>query len=85
MHRSRQSDLCFWSLAFPSIQKYLSSSTISTHLAEAFKANLEANAPPIPDYLKEFSDIFSKKSFNTLPEHKQWDYAIKLVPGEKTC
>src|SRR5271156_462067 len=59
------------------------SSTISTRLAEAFKANSEANAPPIPDYLKEFSDVFSKKSFDTLPEHKQWDHAIELVPGEK--
>jgi hypothetical protein len=59
------------------------SSTISTCLAEAFKANLETNAPPIPDYLKEFSDIFSKESLDTLPKHKQWDYAIKLVPGEK--
>jgi hypothetical protein len=59
------------------------SSTISTHLAEAFKANSEANAPSIPEYLKEFSDIFSKESFDTLPEHKQWDHAIKLVPGEK--
>ena len=58
-------------------------STISTYLTEAFKANLEANAPPIPDYLKKFLDVFSKKSFNTLSEHKQWDHAIKLVPGEK--
>jgi hypothetical protein len=59
------------------------SSTISTCLAEAFKANLKANAPPILDYLKEFLDIFSKESFNTLPEHKQWDHAIELVSGEK--
>jgi hypothetical protein len=46
-------------------------STISTHLAEAFKANSEANTPFILDYLKEFLDVFSKKSFDTLPEHKQ--------------
>jgi hypothetical protein len=46
-------------------------STISTCLAEAFKDNLEAIAPLIPDYLKEFSGVFSKKSFDTLPEHKQ--------------
>jgi hypothetical protein len=58
-------------------------STISTCLAEAFKANLEANAPPILDYLKEFLDVFSKESFDTLPKHKQWDHAIKLIPGEK--
>ena len=58
-------------------------STISTCLAEASKANSEANAPPILDYLKEFSHIFSKKSSDTLPEHKQWDHTIELVPGEK--
>jgi hypothetical protein len=50
---------------------------------EAFETNLEANAPPILDYLKEFSDVFSKESFNTLSEHKQCDHAIELVPGKK--
>src|SRR6202522_1204988 len=59
------------------------SSTISTHLAEAFKANSKANAPSILDYLKEFSDVFSKKSFDTLPKNKQWDHTIELVPREK--
>ena len=32
---------------------------------------------------EEFSDVFSKKFFDTLSEHKQWDHAIKLVPREK--
>ena len=59
------------------------SSTISTHLAEAFKANSEANAPSILNYLKKSLDVFSKESFDTLPEHKQWDHAIELVSGEK--
>jgi hypothetical protein len=50
---------------------------------EAFTANLEANAPPVLNYLKEFLDIFSKESFNTLPKHKQWDHDIELVPGKQ--
>jgi hypothetical protein len=65
------------------LEDICASSTISTCLAEAFKANLEAISPLILDYLKEFSDIFSKKFFDTLPKHKQWDHAIELVPGEK--
>ena len=60
-------------------------STILQCLAEAFKLNSEASVPPdhaIPDYLKEFENVFSKESFDTLPELKQWDHAIELIPGE---
>src|SRR5271155_3176055 len=53
------------------------SSTISTHLAEAFKVNSEAAIPSVPDYLHEFKDVFSKKSLDVLPEHKDWDHAIE--------
>src|SRR5271155_4395078 len=61
------------------------SSTISTRLAEAFKVNSEATLPSVPDYLHEFKDVFSKKSFDVLPEHKDWDHAIELIPGEKAA
>ena len=30
-----------------------------------------------------FQDIFSKELFNELPEQKQWDHAIDLIPGSK--
>jgi len=60
------------------------SSTISQRLAEAFKANSEAGAPPIPEYLKEFTSVFSKASFDNLPESREWDHAIEIVPGSKT-
>jgi hypothetical protein len=66
------------------LEDICASSTMSTHLAEAFKANLEAIAPLILDYLKEFLDIFSKKTCDTLPEHKQWDHAIELVSRGKS-
>ncbi|KNZ76400.1 hypothetical protein J132_10510, partial [Termitomyces sp. J132] len=34
-------------------------------------------------YLHDFEDIFSKASFDSLLEHKQWDYAIELIPDAK--
>jgi len=61
-------------------------SSISQRLAEAFKRNSEALAPSgrsIPEYLKEFDSVFSKESFNVLPESKKWDHAVELIPGEK--
>ena len=57
-------------------------STISQRLAEAFQTNEEA-ITPVPDYLKEFTSIFSKQSFNVLPEPKEWDHAVELIPGSK--
>src|SRR5271163_1772770 len=70
----------------PSPQEEIrASSTISTRLAEAFKVNSEATLPSVPDYLQEFKDVFSKQSFDVLPEHKDWDHAIELIPGEKAA
>jgi hypothetical protein len=58
------------------------SSTISQHLAEAFKANSKAESP-IPEYLKEFTSVFSEKNFDVLPEPRKWDHTIEIVPGSK--
>ena len=52
------------------------SSTISQRLAEAFQANTEMTTP-IPDYLKEFTSMFSKQSFDVLPEPREWDHAVE--------
>ena len=41
------------------------SSTISQRLAEAHQANMEA-LNPVLEYLKEFTSVFSKQSFDTL-------------------
>src|ERR1700678_973205 len=67
-------------LPSPSSMDIRASSTISQRLAEAFKSNSEATSPPIPEYLREFSSVFSKKSFDVLPESKDWDHAIELIP-----
>ena len=65
------------------------SSTISQHLAEAFKRN---SKPPdyekhIPPYLGDFHSVFSKESFDNLPESKPWDHAVELIPDAtpKSC
>ena len=58
------------------------SSTISQRLAEAYQVNEEA-LNPVPDYLKEFTSVFSKMSFDVLPESKEWDHAVELIPGSK--
>jgi len=61
-------------------------SSVSQRLAEAFKCNSEASTPSgqsVPEYLKDFDSVFSKESFNALPESKKWDHAVELIPGEK--
>ena len=37
----------------------------------------------VPEYLWEFTSVFSKQSFNVLPEPKEWDHAVELIPGSK--
>ena len=58
------------------------SSTISQRLAEAFQTNTEATVP-VPEYLKEFTLVFSKQTFDNLPEPKEWDHAVELIPSSK--
>ena len=38
---------------------------------------------PVPEYLKEFTSVFSKQTFDVLPEPREWDHAIELIPGSK--
>ena len=58
------------------------SSTISQRLAEVFQANTEVTTP-IPEYLREFTSMFSKQSFDILPESREWDHAVEIIPGSK--
>ena len=37
----------------------------------------------IPDYLRDFEDVFAKESFDALPVQRTWDHAIELEPGAK--
>ena len=70
----------------PAPAEIQATSSVSQHLAEAFKHNSEASIPSgrsVPEYLKEFDSIFSKESFDALPESKKWDHAVELIPREK--
>ncbi|KNZ78576.1 hypothetical protein J132_11215 [Termitomyces sp. J132] len=63
----------------------LASQTISQQLAQVFTANfvLWAFQDIMPPYLHAFEDMFSKASFNSLLECKQWDHAIELMLDSK--
>ena len=65
----------------PSPQNIRASTTISYKLAESFtKAAQEGKTfqVVVPADLHDFEDVFSKSSFDALPEHRQWDHAIEL-------
>jgi transposase InsO family protein len=58
--------------------------TISQQLAEA-AAKQQTQTPKgfeeiVPSYLRDFEEVFSKTSFDSLPERKRWDHAIELIP-----
>ena len=60
--------------------------TISQRLASAF----QKNKPPDPrnaslpaNFFEEFDAVFSKESFDSLPEHRLWDHAIEIIPDAK--
>jgi len=68
----------------PAPAEIQATSSVSQRLAEAFKQNSSApSGRSIPEYLKEFDSVFSKESFDALPESKKWDHAVKLIPREK--
>jgi len=51
----------------PAPAEIQATSSVSQHLAEAFKSNSKASAPSgqsVPEYLKEFDSVFSKESFD---------------------
>jgi hypothetical protein len=55
-------------------------------LAEAFTWNsapLKSFRESVPSQFHDFEDVFSKVSFDTLPDHKPWDHAIELEFGAK--
>jgi hypothetical protein len=70
------------SITLPSAETITASSTTSQRLAEAAHHNIRSEAK-VPEYLQEFHEVFSKESFDTLPNHKIWDHAIELEPGAK--
>lgn len=42
------------------------------------------NEVSLPHQYKDFADVFTKESFDALPEHKAWDHAIDLKDRANT-
>jgi len=38
----------------------------------------------LPNCAKGFESVFAKEDFDTLLEHRQWNHAIKLIPGSES-
>ncbi len=59
----------------------------SRHVANdlAAEANAEKKAKTfeemVPEWCRDFKDLFDKESFDELPEPKPWDHAIELIPN----
>ena len=66
----------------PEVEHICASVTTSQRLVEAAWRYAKAEVE-IPEYLREFEDVFAKELFDTLPEWKPWDHAIELEPGSK--
>ena len=67
----------------PAAEDLCATSTISQKLAEGARRALETQKGllTLPDYVKGFESVFAKEDFDILPEHRQWDHAIELIPG----
>jgi len=65
------------------IENLCATSTISQKLAEEARRALEMRKGliPLPDCAKGFESVFAKEDFDILPDHRQWDHTIELVPG----
>jgi len=58
-------------------------SAISQKLAEGAHRASESQKGlfTLPGCARGFESVFAKEDFDILPEHRQWDHAIELVPG----
>jgi len=72
-------------LSEPAAKDLRATSTISQKLAEGACRALETKKGllTLPDCAKGFESVFAKEDFDILPEHRQWDHAIELIPGSE--
>ena len=71
-----------WAASIPPAPEYIcATASVSQWLAEAFQKNSlpQDYEKHIPEHLRGFYDVFSKDSFNELPESKPWDHTIELI------
>jgi len=59
--------------------------TTLQQLAEAFHKNTEPKTfcNSVLTHLHDFEDMFTKSSFDALPNCKPWDHVIELIPDAK--
>src|ERR1700675_1711390 len=85
-------DRIFATWLHPEPTKVRAATTIPTKLAEPHPKNPDKKSfcDQVPKSLYKYKDVFSKESFDTLPEHRKWDHAIELatesdprLPGAK--
>jgi len=74
-----------WILPEPTAEDLRAAFTTSQKLAEGAHQSTEAQREPfiLPNCIRGFESIFAKEDFDTLPEHRQWDHAIELIPGSE--
>jgi len=72
-------------LSEPAAEDLRATSTISQKLVEgACRASeMRKGLLTLPDCVKGFELVFAKEDFDILPEHRQWDHTIKLIPGSE--
>jgi len=72
-----------WIVPEPTAEDLCATSTTSQKLAEGARQSAEARREPfiLPDCVRGFESVFAKEDFDILPEHRQWDHAIKLILG----
>jgi len=61
-------------------------STVSQKLAEEshkHDAQKKSFEETVPEQYHQFKEVFSKESFDQLPDRKPWDHAIELKPGSE--
>jgi len=69
----------------PTAEELRAASTTSQKHAEGARQSAEAWREPFtpPDCVRGFESVFAKEDFDILPEHRQWDHAIELIPGSE--
>jgi len=69
----------------PATEDLRATSTTSQKLAEGARRASETRKGLLilPNCVKGFESVFAKEDFDILPEHRQWDHAIELVPGSE--
>jgi len=72
-------------LSEPVAKDLRATSTISQKLAEGARRASETRKGllALPDCAKGFESVFAKEDFDILPEYRQWDHAIELIPGSE--